>query len=122
MKQCLVVDSSSIVRKVVRTIVEGLGYEVVDAESGEQALECCTARMPEVLLLDWYLPTMNAIEFLAALRAMTTGKRPFIVYCTTVNDPADITRAFNAGADEYLLKPYDKAAIASLFGEIGAAA
>ena len=71
---------------------------MIEAENGQEALELCKARMPDVILLDWQLPVMGATEFISALRAATGGRRPQIVYCTTEHDAIDISRAFAAGA------------------------
>ena len=53
MKTCLVVDDSSVIRKVARRILEGLEFQIVEAEDGEQALEACRKQLPEAILLDW---------------------------------------------------------------------
>src|SRR5262249_13196832 len=59
MKTCLVVDDSSVIRKVARRILEGLEFEIAEAEDGEQALEACRASMPDAVLLDWNMPKMD---------------------------------------------------------------
>jgi two-component system chemotaxis response regulator CheY len=64
MKTCLVVDDSSVIRKVARRILEGLEFEIAEAEDGEQALEACRGRMPDAVLLDWNMPKMDGYEFL----------------------------------------------------------
>ena len=53
MKNCLVVDDSSVIRKVARRILEGLEFQISEAEDGEQALDACRQRMPDAVLLDW---------------------------------------------------------------------
>ena len=70
MKTCLVVDDSSVIRKVARRILEGLEFEIAEAEDGEQALEACRGRMPDAVLLDWNMPKMDGYEFLRALRRL----------------------------------------------------
>lgn len=122
MKRCLVVDDASVIRKVSRVFLEDYGYEVAEAESAQEALNACKARVPDMILLDWHLPGLSAMEFLNALRVSLSGKRPIIVYCTTENDPADISRAFAAGADDYLLKPFDRDTFMSKLQEVGMAA
>ena len=112
MTQCLVVDDSSVIRKVTRRIMEDLGFAITEAENGQEALERCQKDMPDVIMLDWNMPVMGALEFLSALRLSTNSpKRPKIFYCTTENDVDDITRALNHGASEYILKPYDRATL-----------
>jgi two-component system chemotaxis response regulator CheY len=119
MKTCLVVDDSSVIRKVARRILEGLDFEIVEAEDGEQALEACRARMPDAVLLDWNMPKMDGYEFLRSLRRLHDGDRPKVVFCTTENDVAHIARALHAGANEYIMKPFDKEIVEAKFQEVG---
>ena len=108
MKTCLVVDDSSVIRKVARRILEGLDFQIVEAEDGQEALEVCKRAMPEAVLLDWNMPVMDGYEFLGNLRRMPGGDAPKVVFCTTENDVAHIARALHAGANEYIMKPFDK--------------
>ena len=119
MKTCLVVEDSSIVRKVARRILEGLGFEVVEAEDGVDALVVCKRAMPEAILLDWNMPVMDGYDFLKALRRMPGGDTPKVVFCTTENDVAHIARALSAGANEYIMKPFDKEIVEAKFQEVG---
>ena len=121
MKTCLVVDDSSVIRKVARRILEGLEFEIVEAEDGEQALEACRIRMPEAVLLDWNMPKMDGYEFLKALRRLPGGDRPKVVFCTTENDIAHIRAAIDAGADEYVMKPFDRETLESKLQIVGVA-
>ena len=97
MKNCLVVDDSSVIRKVARRILEGLEFKIAEAEDGEQALEACRSQMPDAVLLDWNMPRMDGYEFLRVLRRMPDGDRPKVVFCTSENDVAHIARALHAG-------------------------
>ena len=119
MKNCLIVDDSSVIRKVARRILEGLKFEITEAEDGEQATAVCQSRMPDVILLDWNMPKMDGYEFLRLLRKMPNGDVPRVVFCTTENDVAHIARALHAGADEYIIKPFDKDIIQAKFQEVG---
>ncbi len=119
MKSCLVVDDSKVVRMVARKILEELDFYVCEDSDGEQALKACQASMPEVILLDWNMPVMNGIEFLRALRAGEGGDAPKVVFCTTENDMAHIQEAINAGANEYIMKPFDSDIIQSKLSQIG---
>ena len=119
MSVCLVVDDSRVVRKVARRILEELGFSCEEAEDGQQAYEQCNKKMPEAILLDWNMPVMSGIEFLEKLRAMPTGQGPKVVFCTTENDMAHIQRAIMAGANEYIMKPFDTEIIKSKFIQIG---
>jgi two-component system, chemotaxis family, chemotaxis protein CheY len=119
MKNCLVVDDSSVIRKVARRILEGLQFQISEAEDGEQALDVCRQRMPDAVLLDWNMPKMDGYEFLRVLRRMPDGDRPKVVFCTTENDVAHIARALHAGANEYIMKPFDKEIVEAKFQEVG---
>ena len=119
MPSCLVVDDSRVVRKVARRIVEDLGYTCEEAEDGQKAYEYCSQSMPDAILLDWNMPVMSGIEFLEKLRQMPNGITPKVIFCTTENDMAHITRAMNAGANEYIMKPFDSEIIESKFSQIG---
>jgi two-component system chemotaxis response regulator CheY len=107
MKTCLIVDDSRVIRKVSRHILETLGFTVDEAENGQHGLEECEAQMPDVILLDWNMPIMTGIEFLVLLRQRADGAKPKVVFCTTENDVAHIRQAISAGADEYVMKPFD---------------
>ena len=119
MRTCLVVDDSGVVRKVARRIVEAMDFEVIEAEDGEQALEACRQALPEAILLDWNMPVMDGIDFLCNLRRLPNGDAPKVVFCTTENDVAHIARALEAGANEYIMKPFDKEIIAIKLQEVG---
>ncbi|CAN1531749.1 CheY FOG, CheY-like receiver [Rhabdaerophilaceae bacterium] len=119
MTYCLLVDDSSVIRKVARRILEGLHFEVGEAEDGAQAVLACTNRMPDAILLDWNMPNMDGYEFLVKLRSMDGGAFPKVVFCTTENDISHIAKAMDSGADEYVMKPFDKDILVSKFAEVG---
>jgi two-component system chemotaxis response regulator CheY len=115
MKSCLVVDDSRVVRHLARRIVEDLGFEVEEAEDGRVALDCCLRHMPHVVLLDWNMPVMNGIDFLRKLRGTKGGDRPVVVFLTTENGLPQIEEAIAAGANEYIMKPFDSEIVADKF-------
>jgi two-component system chemotaxis response regulator CheY len=119
MKTCLVVDDSGVVRKVARRIVETMGFQVIEAEDGSIALEACKQALPDAVLLDWNMPVMDGLAFLVQLRALPGGDTPKVVFCTTENGMDHIARALEAGADEYIMKPFDKDIVADKFREVG---
>lgn len=121
MKQCLIVDDSAVIRKVARRILEGLSFRTAEAEDGEQALVQCRETMPDAILLDWNMPRMDGYEFLRELRRMPAGDTPKVVFCTSENDVACIARALHAGADEYIMKPFDKEIMTAKLREVGLA-
>jgi len=119
MKTCLVVDDSSVIRKVARRILEGLDFQISEAENGEEAIETCKNQLPDAILLDWNMPKMDGYDFLRMLRTLPGGGRPKVVFCTTENDVAHIARALQAGANEYIMKPFDKDIVEEKFQEVG---
>jgi two-component system, chemotaxis family, chemotaxis protein CheY len=119
MKTCLVVDDSSVIRKVARRILEGLEFQISEAENGEDAVASCRGQMPDAILLDWNMPKMDGYDFLRELRRLPGGDKPKVVFCTTENDVAHIARALHAGANEYIMKPFDKDIVEAKFQEVG---
>jgi len=119
MKRCLVVDDSKVIRKVARHILETLQFDVSEAGDGREALDICAKVQPDVILLDWNMPVMSGMDFLRALRETSLSPRPKVVFCTTENDVAHIARALHAGANEYIMKPFDKDIVTAKFHEVG---
>ena len=119
MKTCLVVDDSSVIRKVARRILEDLSFKISEAADGEEALKVCKQTMPQAILLDWNMPVMDGLEFLSRLRKEPGGDQPIGVFCTTENDVAHIARAMRAGANEYIMKPFDRDIVEAKFAEVG---
>ena len=119
MKTCLVVDDSSVIRKIARRILEEMDFQIIEAEDGEQALEVCKRGLPEAILLDWNMPVMDGFEFLGELRRLPGGEAPKVVFCTTENGIDHIARALRAGANEYIMKPFDKDIVTAKFQEVG---
>jgi len=119
MKTCLVVDDSRVIRKIACAILKELSFNTEEAENGAAALSACRRKMPDIILLDWQMPSMSGVEFLRALRSETSGQHPIVVFCTTENDVANISEAINAGADEYIMKPYDRGILEAKLAEVG---
>ena len=119
MKSCLIVDDSKVVRMVARKILEGLNFAINEAEDGQKAIEACERGMPDAVLLDWNMPVKNGLEFLRELRQMDNGAAPIVVFCTTENDLTHIQQAISAGANEYIMKPFDSEIIESKFSQVG---
>lgn len=118
-KSCLVVDDSKVIRKVARHIRESMEFSVEEAADGQEALTFCRANRPDVILLDWNMPVMNGIEFLRQLRSEPGGDAPKVVFCTVENRAEHILAALEAGADEYIMKPFDGDIIEAKFAEAG---
>ena len=121
MKTCLVVDDSKVIRKVARHILETLDFTVSEACDGREALDQCLASAPDVILLDWNMPVMSGMDFLRALRGSAVPTRSKVVFCTTENGMAYIRAAIEAGADEYVMKPFDRDTLESKLQIVGVA-
>lgn len=117
MKHCLVIDNSRVIRKVACGILEQLHFVPEEAEDTSAALNACRAHMPDAILLD--VPQSAGLEFIRNLRRERGGDHPVVVLCTTENDVLRISEAMSAGADDYMLKPFDRGALANKFQEIG---
>ena len=115
MRHCLVVDDSRVIRKVARRIIEDMGFEVAEAGDGVEALAWCRGSMPDVILLDWNMPAMSGIEFLRELRREPGGDGPKVVFCTVETSLERIREAVEAGAAEYIMKPFDSDIVQSKF-------
>ena len=119
MKSCLIVDDSKVIRMVARKILEDLNFDIEEAEDGQQALNACLKSMPDAILLDWNMPVMSGIDFLKELRRTNGGEAPVVVFCTTENDMGHIQEAIGAGANEYIMKPFDSDIIQAKFSQVG---
>ncbi|MCP4621718.1 MAG: response regulator [Bradyrhizobium sp.] len=119
MKTCLVVDDSSVIRKIASRILEDMNFRILEAEDGAQALEICRRELPDAVLLDWNMPVMDGFEFMTHLRQLPGGDQPKVVFCTTENGIDHISKALHAGANEYIMKPFDKDIVTAKFQEVG---
>lgn len=118
-RRCLVVDDSRVVRKVARRILEGQGCDVTETENGAEALAACHKALPDCVLLDWYMPVMNGLAFLQALRAAFGPDKPLVIFCTMENDAAQISLACAHGAQGYIVKPFDADMLIGKFTQLG---
>ena len=116
---CLIVDDSRVIRKVSSKIARSLGYVAIEAENGEEALARCKQAMPDLVLTDWNMPEMDGIEFVSKLRAIPTPKEPVVVFCTSNGGAKDIHDGIAAGADDYIVKPFDEAALKAKLEKLG---
>ncbi len=107
-KTCLIVDDSRAIRAVARELLEQMGFVTKEAANGIDALASCRRQMPDVILLDRNMPQLDGIGCVRAVRAMPDGKRPKVIFCTSESSPVAIAEAIAAGADEYIMKPFDR--------------
>jgi two-component system chemotaxis response regulator CheY len=119
MRTCLIVDDSRVIRKIARQIFESMSYSCEEAENGQIALDLCKANLPDFILLDWNMPVMNGLDFVRGLRMLPGGEKPSVVFCTTENDLNHIQQALGAGANEYIMKPFDADIIRGKLEQLG---
>lgn len=119
MKTCLIVDDSPTIRKITRRILEDFGFPCKEAEDGAIAIDICGKAMPDIIILDWNMPNMNGLEFIKALRQMESGDHPVVLFCTTESGMDYIQNGMESGADEYIMKPFDKAIMEMKFIQLG---
>jgi len=108
-KKVLVVDDSKAIRQIERKYLEEMGFEVLEAQNGEEALKVVQEH-PDIslILLDWHMPVMNGYEFLVKLRSNPEWRDIKVMMVTTENQQKSVIDAIMAGANEYLMKPFDK--------------
>ncbi|MEO2089857.1 MAG: response regulator [Gemmataceae bacterium] len=105
----LVIDDSRTVRTIIGKILRDEGLEVVEAANGREGLEQLD-RTPDVelVLVDWNMPVMNGLDFIKAVRAQRAYDRVRIMMVTTETEQEQVLRALEAGANEYVMKPFGK--------------
>lgn len=108
MKRCLFVDDSSVIRKVAKRILADTGLLVIEAGTGRDAIAMCAEHMPDYIVVDSTLPDVATEEFIRAIRNLEAPTRPRIALCITEMDVGTIMRAKRAGADSYMLKPFNR--------------
>jgi CheY-like chemotaxis protein len=118
-KTCLIVDDSRVIRKVAAKIAMSLGYVPVEAQDGHEGLARCKQSMPDLVLTDWNMPEMDGITFVTKLREIPTPKEPVVVFCTSYGEAQDIHDGIAAGADDYIVKPFDEAALKAKLEKLG---
>ncbi|MDX2194105.1 MAG: response regulator [Gemmatimonadales bacterium] len=115
--RALIVDDSRAIRAMVGRIMAELGFETIDAGDGRAALERLEqGPTPDVCLVDWNMPVMNGIEFVQALRADPRWADVKVVMVTTETEVSQMVRALEAGANEYVMKPFTRDVIREKLG------
>lgn len=119
MKDCLIIDDSVAIRTIGRAIIESLSVKVREAANGQDGLSLCRTLMPGVILLDWHMPVMNGPDFLKALHHDAHTDHPAVIVLSEQGQPQQIQNALHAGANEFILKPFDTDIIRSKFEILG---
>lgn len=104
--QALIIDDSRAMRRILKSIVEALGFATVEAGNGCEGLEQLAANPDlEFVLVDWNMPEMNGLEFVQAVRANLDQANLKLIMVTAETEPARMARALMAGVDEFVMKP-----------------
>lgn len=118
----MVIDDSRAMRMILKRIITKLGYEVVEAANGKEAVDYLHANattMPEVALIDWNMPEMNGLEFVTTVRSEPRLRQMTLMMVTTESEQSQIVRALAAGAHEYVIKPFTPDAILEKLALLG---
>lgn len=110
-KTCLIIDDSDVIREIAARIAADLGLATQQADNAAEAIAFCQDEKIDVVLLDWDLPSMGALDFLRGAAELSDDKKPEIILCATENDPQQFTLAKAAGANHHILKPFDRSAV-----------
>lgn len=121
-KRCLIVDDSSVIRKVAKRILAGPEMLVGEAATAQEAIDICRQEMPEIIIVDSLLPDMDTTELIRRINSVEAEVKPRILLCTYQFDVGRIMRAKRAGAHGYILKPFTRAQLLGSFRELQAAA
>lgn len=105
--QALIVDDSRAMRTILGNIIRSLGFDVTTAIHGKDALDQLVAgAKPELMLVDWNMPEMNGYELVQNVRKLPAYSDTKIVMVTTETEMAQVAAALEAGANEYVMKPF----------------
>jgi DNA-binding response OmpR family regulator len=106
-KRILVADDEPDVRELVVYRMKRSGYDVIEAKNGEEAFELAVANIPDLIVADVMMPRVDGYELTRRLRAEQTTQRIPIILLTAKTQEADVSQGFDAGADDYLKKPFN---------------
>ena len=107
MKTFLVVEDSKIIRTIAAQALKDMGFSTIEASDGQTALDICKKELPDAILLDWLLPVKDGLTFMKEFRAMQGAEDVPVIFCSSKTEPEDIQKALDAGAAEYIMKPFD---------------
>ncbi|MDE4172865.1 fused response regulator/phosphatase [Phaeobacter sp. PT47_59] len=101
----LVVDDSRLQRRILVASLKKWGFDVLEAEGGEEAMEICLQDPPDLILSDWMMPGMNGIEFCREFRRQSTENYSYFILLTSKSEKNEVAEGLDAGADDFLTKP-----------------
>lgn len=103
----LVVDDSRLQRRILVASLKKWGFDVLEADSGDAAIEICAQDLPDLVLSDWVMPGMSGPEFCRAFRALETDQYSYFILLTAKSEKQEVARGLDAGADDFLIKPLE---------------
>ncbi|UAB90952.1 SpoIIE family protein phosphatase [Ruegeria sp. SCSIO 43209] len=106
-RKVLVVDDSRLQRRILVASLKKWGFEVLEADSGEAAIELCTSDPPDLVLSDWVMPGMGGLEFCRAFRELDSEQYSYFILLTSKSEKQEVARGLDAGADDFLIKPLE---------------
>lgn len=107
--RALVIDDSRAMRSILKGILTSLDFEVTEVADGRQAIDILTKdRNFDIALVDWNLPKMNGLEIVTEIRKDSSHSGMRLLMVTTETEIERVTQALQAGADEYIMKPFDR--------------
>ena len=113
MPSCIVADDSKIMRMLLSKIMSNFGYTIIEAENGDELLDLCADQTPDLIICDWQIPLIDGIDVLLKIRSDKKIKQPVFIFCSYVKDEDVIKQALDAGADDFIMRPFDEDIIAS---------
>ena len=119
MKIVLLADDTPVIRKVGTRLLEDLGFVVVQACDGQEALAICRDNMPDAAIIDWDMPDMAGIDVIGEIARLPEAIDAKLIYCTSETLVSEMMRAKRAGASAFLLKPFNRVLLAQKLAEIG---
>jgi len=118
--RALVIDDSRAIRLILGQVMKKLGFEVVDAGDGQEALNKLKSDGPfDIALVDWNMPVMNGYDFVVNTRKDSQYNDMRLMMVTTETEMAQVVKALEAGANEYVMKPFTKEMIAEKLTLLG---
>jgi two-component system chemotaxis response regulator CheY len=118
--RALIVDDSKTMRRIVGKVVKENGFDIVEAENGQEALLCLREGGDlSLALVDWNMPVMDGLAFVNAVRREEKWRQITLMMVTTESEQSQIVRALAAGAHEYVIKPFTPDAIADKLALLG---
>ena len=104
-RSVLVVDDSRLQRRILSSMLNRWGFEVIEASTGAEALEMCRKSRPEFIFSDWMMPELNGPNFCRAFRKLYPNDYSYFILLTSKSEKNDIAKGLDSGADDFLTKP-----------------